>query len=91
MTALALLALAVTVAALIQGAIGVGFALIVAPIAAVVRPDLLPSAILILMLRKPSWLKLVTPMASKPRSIIAMCSVAICPNPAWLLLKFNRS
>lgn len=50
MTALALLALAVTVAALIQGAIGVGFALIVAPIAAVVRPDLLPSAILILML-----------------------------------------
>jgi uncharacterized protein len=50
MTDLAMIALAVMVAALIQGAIGVGFALIVAPLAAVIRPDLLPGAILILML-----------------------------------------
>jgi len=50
MTGLAMIAIAVTVAALVQGAIGVGFALIVAPIAAVLRPDLLPGAILILML-----------------------------------------
>ena len=49
MTDLAI-ALAVMVAALIQGAIGVGFALIVAPIAAIIRPDLLPGAILVLML-----------------------------------------
>jgi len=42
MTSLAIMALAVAVAALVQGAIGVGFALIVAPIAAVIRPDLLP-------------------------------------------------
>jgi hypothetical protein len=44
------MALAVAVAALIQGAIGVGFALVVAPLAAVLRPDLLPGSILILML-----------------------------------------
>jgi uncharacterized protein len=50
MIGLALMAIAVAVAALIQGAIGVGFALIVAPIAAVMRPDLLPGSILILML-----------------------------------------
>lgn len=50
MTSLALIAIAVGVAALIQGAIGVGFALVVAPIAAVTRPDLLPGVILILML-----------------------------------------
>jgi uncharacterized membrane protein YfcA len=49
MTDLAI-ALAVMVAALIQGAIGVGFALVVAPIAAITRPDLLPGAILVLML-----------------------------------------
>src|SRR5579862_4246402 len=49
MTDLAI-AVAVTVAALIQGAIGVGFALVVAPLAAVFRPDLLPGSILILML-----------------------------------------
>ena len=36
--------------ALIQGAIGVGFALVVAPLAAVLRPDLLPGSILLLML-----------------------------------------
>jgi len=49
MTSLAVLAFAVVVAALIQGAIGVGFALIVAPIAAIIRPDLLPVSIIILM------------------------------------------
>ena len=47
---LAVMAFAVTVAALVQGAIGVGFALIVAPIAAALRPDLLPGSILFLML-----------------------------------------
>jgi uncharacterized protein len=50
MIALLVVALAVTVAALVQGAIGVGFALIVAPVAAIVRPDLLPGSILVLML-----------------------------------------
>jgi uncharacterized membrane protein YfcA len=50
MIGLGLMALAVAVAALIQGAIGVGFALVVAPLAAVFRPDLLPGSILILML-----------------------------------------
>jgi len=50
MIALALIAFAVVIAALIQGAIGVGFALIVAPVAAIVRPDLLPGSLLILML-----------------------------------------
>lgn len=47
---LTVMVIAVTVAALVQGAIGVGFALIVAPIAAVLRPDLLPGSILFLML-----------------------------------------
>jgi hypothetical protein len=50
MTALAILACVVVIAALIQGGIGVGFALIVAPVAAVLRPDLLPGAVLIMML-----------------------------------------
>jgi uncharacterized protein len=50
MTTLLVMAFAVAIAALIQGAIGVGFALIVAPLAAVIRPDLLPGSILILML-----------------------------------------
>lgn len=50
MTTLAIIACAVVVAALIQGGIGVGFALIVAPVAAVLRPDLLPGSVLILML-----------------------------------------
>jgi uncharacterized protein len=49
MITLAVMALAVMVAALIQGAIGVGFALVVAPLAAVLRPDLLPGAVLMLM------------------------------------------
>jgi uncharacterized protein len=50
MISLALMALAVAIAAFVQGAIGVGFALIVAPLAAVTRPDLLPGSLLILML-----------------------------------------
>jgi uncharacterized membrane protein YfcA len=50
MTTLLVIAFAVAIAALVQGAIGVGFALIVAPLAAVIRPDLLPGSILILML-----------------------------------------
>lgn len=50
MTALAVLALAVVVAASVQGAIGVSFALIIAPLAAVIRPDLLPGSLLLLML-----------------------------------------
>jgi len=50
MTALAVLAVAVAIAAFVQGAIGVGFALIIAPIAAVIRPDLLPGSLLLLML-----------------------------------------
>jgi uncharacterized membrane protein YfcA len=50
MTTLAFMALAVMVAALIQGAIGVGFALIVAPLAAVFRPEMLPGTVLMLML-----------------------------------------
>jgi uncharacterized protein len=50
MTGFALIAFAVMIAGLIQGAIGVGFALIVAPLAAVVRPDMIPGSILILML-----------------------------------------
>ena len=50
MIGLIVIIIAVAVAALIQGAIGVGFALIVAPIAAVLRPDLLPGSILLLML-----------------------------------------
>lgn len=50
MIALAVLALAVVVAAFVQGSIGVGFALIIAPIAAVIRPDLLPGSLLLLMM-----------------------------------------
>jgi uncharacterized protein len=50
MIGLVVIIVAVVVAALVQGAIGVGFALIVAPIAAVLRPDLLPGSILLLML-----------------------------------------
>ena len=50
MITFALVAIAVMIAAVVQGAIGVGFALIVAPIAAIVRPDLLPGSILVLML-----------------------------------------
>lgn len=38
------------VAAFVQGAIGIGFALIVAPVLGFVRPDLLPVCLLVLML-----------------------------------------
>lgn len=44
------LSLAVFVAAFIQGSVGIGFALIMAPILAFVAPDYLPVALLILML-----------------------------------------
>ena len=46
----ALLALATGIAAFIQGTVGIGFALIVAPVMGLLRPDLLPVALLILML-----------------------------------------
>ena len=41
---------AVAVAACVQGTIGIGFALIVAPVLAFMRPDLLPVSLLLLML-----------------------------------------
>ncbi len=52
MSPMLLLGLAGTagVAAFIQGAVGIGFALVVAPVMGLVRPDLLPVALLILML-----------------------------------------
>lgn len=45
-----ILALATAIAAFIQGAVGIGFALIVAPVMGLLRPDLLPVALLLLML-----------------------------------------
>ncbi|PMR67302.1 sulfite exporter TauE/SafE family protein [Halomonas heilongjiangensis] len=45
-----MLALATGAAAFIQGTVGIGFALIVAPVMGLLRPDLLPIALLILML-----------------------------------------
>jgi len=50
MITFAVIAIAVLIAALVQGAIGVGFALIVAPVAAIIRPELLPASILVLMI-----------------------------------------
>ena len=47
---MALLAVAVASAAFVQGALGVGFALVLAPLLGVVMPSLLPSALLLLML-----------------------------------------
>ncbi|MBB3231770.1 sulfite exporter TauE/SafE family protein [Halomonas stenophila] len=44
------LAVSTAVAAFMQGAIGIGFALIVAPVMGFLRPDLLPVALLVLML-----------------------------------------
>ena len=44
------LAGAAAVAAFIQGSVGIGFALIMAPLMGLLRPDLLPVALLILML-----------------------------------------
>jgi uncharacterized protein len=55
MTVIALLELTVLVAALVQGAIGVGFALIFAPVAALLAPELLPAALLLLMLPLNAW------------------------------------
>lgn len=46
----AVLAAATAIAAFMQGAIGIGFALIVAPVMGLLRPDLLPVALLVLML-----------------------------------------
>lgn len=45
-----ILSVVVFAAAFVQGAIGIGFALIVAPIIGLMRPDLLPVTLLILML-----------------------------------------
>ena len=45
-----LLAAAVAVGAFVQGTVGMGFALIVAPVCGLVAPELLPVALLILML-----------------------------------------
>jgi uncharacterized protein len=47
---LLLMGLAVAVAACVQGTIGIGFALIVAPVLAFWRPELLPGSLLFLML-----------------------------------------
>ncbi|MFS2056474.1 hypothetical protein ACEN8K_47735, partial [Variovorax sp. CT11-76] len=44
------MSLAVLVAAFVQGATGVGFALIAAPVIGLVRPELLPVCVLVLML-----------------------------------------
>ncbi|MDI5932461.1 sulfite exporter TauE/SafE family protein [Halomonas kalidii] len=46
----ATLAVSTGIAAFMQGAIGIGFALIVAPVMGFLRPDLLPVALLVLML-----------------------------------------
>lgn len=46
----AVIAIATSIAAFVQGAIGIGFALILAPVLGFLRPDLLPIALLILML-----------------------------------------
>jgi uncharacterized protein len=49
MTAFLIIAASVAIGALVQGTIGVGFALIVVPVAALLRPDLLSVAALALM------------------------------------------
>lgn len=46
----AILAVVVFLSAFIQGALGIGFALIVAPVASILMPELLPVVLLILML-----------------------------------------
>lgn len=45
-----ILAVATGIAAFIQGTVGIGFALVVAPVMGLLRPDLLPVALLTLML-----------------------------------------
>lgn len=52
---LALLAAAVAAAAFVQGTIGVGFALILAPTLGVIAPELLPGALLLVMLPLNAW------------------------------------
>lgn len=52
---LALLAAVVAVAAFVQGTIGVGFALILAPTLGVLAPELLPGALLLVMLPLNAW------------------------------------
>lgn len=47
---LVLISIAVLFAAFVQGATGVGFALIVAPVIGILRPELLPVCVLVLML-----------------------------------------
>src|SRR5689334_22309377 len=49
-SALALVAACVAVAAFVQATAGVGFALIIAPVVGLVAPTLLPVALLVLML-----------------------------------------
>jgi hypothetical protein len=62
----------------LDGAIGVGFALIVAPIAAIIRPDLLPGAILILMLPLNAF------VAWRERSLDMLAAGAIAVVPEGL-------
>ncbi|MEW6639736.1 MAG: sulfite exporter TauE/SafE family protein [Pseudomonadota bacterium] len=50
LTLFALIAAVVTIAGFIQATIGVGFALIIAPVLALLAPDLLPGGLLLLML-----------------------------------------
>lgn len=50
LTVLLLTAFAVAVAAFVQGATGVGFALIVAPVVGIAQPSLLPVVLLVLMI-----------------------------------------
>ena len=52
---LALLAAAVVIASFVQGTIGVGFALILAPILGLLAPALLPGALLLVMLPLNAW------------------------------------
>jgi uncharacterized membrane protein YfcA len=49
-TVISVLAVAVFVSAFIQGALGIGFALMLAPIVGILQPELLPVMLLILML-----------------------------------------
>ncbi len=50
MSLIAILAVVTFVSAFIQGALGIGFALIVAPVVGMLKPDLLPVTLLLLML-----------------------------------------
>ena len=49
-TTYAIAAVATLLASFVQGAIGIGFALIVAPVLGILAPTLLPVALLVLML-----------------------------------------